>query len=75
MFVNEIIPPPANENELEKEIEYSEGKMREMKFIKEKNAESILMGMIMNKLRGRVSAKKAAQKVSLLQGDFKNVKQ
>jgi glutamyl-tRNA(Gln) amidotransferase subunit E len=74
MFVEEIIPEPINDKELEKEIVIAEQKMQEMKFIKEENAKSILMGILMSKLRGKISAKKVAQKVDSLQRSLKNVK-
>jgi len=74
MFVEEIIPEPINDKELEKEIVIAEQKMQEMKFIKEENAKGILMGILMGKLRGRISAKKVAEKVISLQRSLKNVK-
>ena len=74
MFVDEIIPQPISDDELEKEILLAEEQMSKMKFIKDKNAVSIIMGILMNKLRGRISAKKVAQKINLLQKDLKNVK-
>jgi glutamyl-tRNA(Gln) amidotransferase subunit E len=74
MFVEEIIPEPISDKELEKEIVIAEQKMQEMKFIKEENAKGILMGILMSKLRGRISAKKVAEKVSSLQRSLKNVK-
>ena len=74
MFVEEIIPEPINDKELEKEIVIAEQKMQEMEFIKEENVKSILMGILMSKLRGRISAKKVAEKVSSLQRSLKNVK-
>ncbi|HEY6437069.1 MAG TPA: Glu-tRNA(Gln) amidotransferase subunit GatE, partial [Ignavibacteriaceae bacterium] len=51
MFVQEIIPETISESELEKEIVIAEQKMNEMKFIKEENVKSILMGILMSKLR------------------------
>jgi len=74
MFVEEIIPQPINDIDLEKEIVIAEQKMQEMKFIKEENTKSIMMGILMSKLRGRISAKKVAQKVGSLQRSLKNVK-
>jgi glutamyl-tRNA(Gln) amidotransferase subunit E len=74
MFVEEIIPQPINDIDLEKEIVIAEQKMREMKFIKEENTKSIMMGILMSKLRGRISAKKVAQKVGSLQRRLSNVK-
>ncbi|MCW9066735.1 MAG: Glu-tRNA(Gln) amidotransferase subunit GatE [Ignavibacteriaceae bacterium] len=75
MFVEEIIPEKISDKDLEKEIVIAEQKMQEMKFIKAENADSIMMGILMNKLRGRISARKVSQKVGHLQKDFKNVKQ
>ena len=45
-----------------------------MKFIKAENADSIMMGILMKKLRGRISAKKVAEKVGFVQRSLKNVK-
>ncbi|HEY6435876.1 MAG TPA: hypothetical protein VIY47_04750, partial [Ignavibacteriaceae bacterium] len=75
MFVEEIIPETISRSELEKEMAIAEQKMGEMKFIKEKNVKSILMGILMSKLRGRISAKKVSEKVTSNQRSFKNVKQ
>jgi glutamyl-tRNA(Gln) amidotransferase subunit E len=74
MFVEEIIPKPISDNNLEKEILLAEQQMTKMKFIKDKNAGSIIMGILMKKLRGRVSAKEVAQKLNLTQRSLKNVK-
>jgi len=52
-----------------------EQKMKEMKFIKGENADSIMMGILMSKLRGRISAKKVSEKVASAQRSLKNVKQ
>ncbi|MCW8816495.1 MAG: Glu-tRNA(Gln) amidotransferase subunit GatE [Ignavibacteriaceae bacterium] len=75
MFVEEIIPKSISDKELEKEILLVEEQMHKMKFIKKEKADSIMMGILMKKLRGRISAKKVAQRVSSLQKDFKSVKQ
>jgi glutamyl-tRNA(Gln) amidotransferase subunit E len=74
MFVDEIIPQPISDDDLEKEILLAEQQMSKMKFIKDKNAGSIIMGILMNKLRGRVSAKEVALKLNLTQRSLKNVK-
>lgn len=74
MFVEEIIPEKINDKDLEKEILIAEQKMQEMKFIKAENADSIMMGILMSKLRGRISAKKVAEKVTSVQRSLKNVK-
>ena len=72
MFVEEIIPQPISDKDLEKEIAAAEQKMHEMKFIKETNRKSILMGILMRKLRGRISAKQVAEKVESIQRSLKN---
>lgn len=74
MFVEEIIPQPISDADIEKEILLAEQQMQKMTFIKKEKAESILMGILMKKLRGRISARKVSQKISLLQKDLKNVK-
>jgi len=75
MFVEEIIPQPISDADLENEILLAEQQMQKMEFIKKENVESIMMGILMSKLRGRVSARKVAEKVASLQKDFDNVKQ
>jgi glutamyl-tRNA(Gln) amidotransferase subunit E len=74
MFVEEIIPQPISDADLGKEIILAEQQMQKMKFIKKENAVSIMMGILMKKLRGRISARKVSQKVGHLQKDLKNVK-
>ena len=75
MFVEEIIPKPVTGDELEKEILLAEQQMQKMKFIKKEKAESIMMGILMRKLRGRISARKVSEKVASVQRSLKNVKQ
>jgi len=75
MFVEEIIPNPISDSDLENEIMLAEEQMQKMDFIKKENVESIMMGILMSKLRGRVSARKVAKKIASLQKDFNNVKQ
>jgi len=75
MFVDEIIPQPISDDDLEKEILLAEQQMSKMKFIKDKNAGSIIMGILMKKLRGRISAKEVALKLNLTQRSLKNVRQ
>ena len=74
MFVEEIIPEPIGDWELENEILIAEQQMQKMKFVKEENRGSILMGILMNKLRGRISAKKIAERIGLNHRSLKNVK-
>ncbi len=74
MFVEEIIPQPISDTDLEKEILLAEQQMQKMKFVKKESADSIMMGILMKKLRGRISARKVSQKISRLKKDLKNVK-
>ena len=74
MFVEEIIPEPIGDWELENEILIAEQQMQKMKFVKEENRGSIMMGILMNKLRGRISAKKIAERIGLNHRSLKNVK-
>ena len=74
MFVNEIIPDPINDTDLAKEMMSADLEMQRMQYIKAENADSIMMGILMRRLRGRISAKQVAQKVSLFQRSLKNVK-
>lgn len=74
MFVDEIIPLPINETELEKEILLAEQNMQKMEFVKKENENSIMMGILMNKLRGRISAKTVAQKINSQQRSLTNVR-
>jgi len=74
MFVEEIIPQQINDADLEKEILLAEQQMQKMKFVKKESADNIMMGILMKKLRGRISARKVSQKISRLQKDLKNVK-
>jgi len=74
MFVVEIIPQPITKIDLEKEIVIAEQQMQKMPFIKKDNVHSIMMGILMNKLRGRISAKLIADKVSRLKKEFNNVR-
>jgi glutamyl-tRNA(Gln) amidotransferase subunit E len=75
MFVDEIIPQPIKEYDLDREFELAESEMQKMPFVKNENAGSIMMGILMNKLRGKVSAKKVAQIVARISKDVKNVRQ
>ena len=62
------------DKELEKEIILAEQQMEKMEFIKKENAHSIMMGILMNKLRGKISAKNVAEKVRSRERSLKNVR-
>lgn len=55
-FTEDIIPTPANEKEINEVISKSLEQIKNTSLIDESNKEILLMGIIMNKLRGRVSA-------------------
>ncbi len=74
MFVEEIIPKSISEDELENEIVLAEQQMEKMEFIKKENAHSIMMGILMDKLRGKISAKSVADKIRSRERSLKNVK-
>jgi len=74
MFVDEIIPVPSNEKEIEKEIENAWKEMDKMEFIKQENTKSIFMGIVMNKMRGKVSAKIISENFEHSRKEFKNAK-
>lgn len=74
MFVDEIIPEPIGDWELENEILIAEQQMQKMKFIKEKNRGSIMMGILMKKLRGRISANKISERITSYQRSLKHAR-
>jgi glutamyl-tRNA(Gln) amidotransferase subunit E len=74
VFVEEIIPLPINENDLEREIKLAESEMQKMPFVKKEKSHSIIMGILMNKLRGRINARTVAEKVGSIKRSLKNVR-
>jgi glutamyl-tRNA(Gln) amidotransferase subunit E len=71
MFVDEIIPEPVSENEFKDELKDANQKIKELK-INPENKRTILMGLLMNKLRGKISAKSVAEKTGFIQKELKN---
>ncbi len=72
MFVDEIIPEPISEKEFKGELESANQKIKELKIKNSDNNKTILMGLLMNKLRGKVSAKFAAEKTGFIQKELKH---
>lgn len=66
VFTDEILLPRINDKELADEIVKTKIQLDRIKLKQEKNYAEILMGMLMKKLRGRVDAKTAAEKVGFL---------
>ncbi len=63
LFSDAIIPKPINEEQLDLEIKIAYKEAKKLKLRKEENKEYVLMGMLMRKLRGRISAVIVADKV------------
>ena len=63
LFSDEIIPKPISEEQLDLEIKTALNKLEKIKLRKEGNKEYVLMGMLMRKLRGRISAVIVADKI------------
>jgi glutamyl-tRNA(Gln) amidotransferase subunit E len=63
LFSNELIPKPISEEQLDLEIKTALKELEKLKLRGEENKEYVLMGMLMRKLRGRISAVIVAGKV------------
>jgi len=63
LFSDEIIPKPLSEEQLNLEIKTAHKKLDKLKLRREENKEYVLMGTLMRKLRGRISAVIVAEKV------------
>ena len=63
LFSDEIIPKPISKEQLDLEIKTAHKKLEKLKLRREENKEYVLMGMLMRKLRGRISAVIVAEKV------------
>lgn len=72
VFVDEIIPQPVSDKELENDINLAEEQMKKMKFVKEEKVFNIMMGILMSRLRGRISANLVAERIGFLQKEFRN---
>jgi glutamyl-tRNA(Gln) amidotransferase subunit E len=67
-FTEEVILPPLNSNKLNEEIKLISERLQEIKLHNPVNKEKVLIGLLMNKLRGRVPAKVVAEKIDLIKG-------
>jgi len=63
LFSNEIIPEPISKDQLDLKIKSACKEIEKLKLRKEENREYVLMGTLMRKLRGRISAVIVADKV------------
>jgi len=57
VFFDELLPLPCSDNELDKTFEESKGNLKTIRLYKKENRTKVLMGLTMNKLRGRVPGK------------------
>ncbi len=66
VFTKEVIQSQLSEQELEKEIARVKDKVSTLKIKRKENYPEILMGKLMEKVRGRIDAKIVAKKVGFL---------
>jgi len=71
IFTEEVFFKPITYEELDTQIKSARGELTKMQLYNEKNTEHILMGLLMKKLRGRVSAPYVTEKVGFLNGGQK----
>jgi hypothetical protein len=67
-FTEEVIPRPLDPEDLEKEIKIQTEQLKQIKLYYSANKEKVLIGLLMNKLRGRIPAKVVAKKIGLMKG-------
>ena len=68
MFTEEVIQNPANEKEVDEIINSAKSECNKMTIYNQESKSNLLMGMIMKKLRGRISAKVIADKIGFAKG-------
>ncbi|MBS4035403.1 MAG: Glu-tRNA(Gln) amidotransferase subunit GatE [Ignavibacterium sp.] len=67
-FTEEVIPQPLNPEDLEEEIKLQSEQFKQIKLYYSANKEKVLIGLLMNKLRGRIPAKVVSEKIGLKNG-------
>jgi glutamyl-tRNA(Gln) amidotransferase subunit E len=67
-FTNEVLPGSANETEINNTIKDAITEFDKMNVFNRQNGTALLMGIIMKKLRGKVSAQTIAEKVGFTKG-------
>jgi glutamyl-tRNA(Gln) amidotransferase subunit E len=70
-FTKEVLPDPATETEINNTIKDAKVEFDKMDVFNRQNGTALLMGMIMNKLRGKVPAKNIAEKIGFTRGAAK----
>ncbi len=71
LFTEEIFFKPITDEELDSHKKSASGELKKMKLYNEEKTGHILMGLLMKKIRGRVSAPYVAEKVGFLNGGQK----
>jgi len=68
VFTEEVILNPVSKNEVDEVIETAKSECEKIKIKNPQKKNEVLMGIIMKKLRGRVSAKAVADKIGFVKG-------
>ena len=68
-FSKEVIQNPATEKEVDESTKISKSEYDKMKIINPEKKNGLLMGMIMKKLHGKISAKIVADKIGFVKGN------
>ena len=74
MFNDELIPKSISEDQLDDEIKTAYEELNKIKLRRQENKEHVLMGMLMRKLRGRISAVTIAKKIGFKKKDKVNAR-
>jgi len=72
LFSDEIVPKPINEEQLQTEIDLANKELNKINLRKQENKAHLLMGTLMRKLRGRISAVIVAEKIGFKKGSKAN---
>ena len=68
MFTEEVIQNPASQKEVDEIINTAKSECDKMTIYNQESKSNLLMGMVMKKLRGRISAKVIADKIGFVKG-------
>jgi len=71
LFTEEIFFKPINDEELNFHIVSTSDELKKIKLFNEEKTRHILMGLLMNKLRGRIAAPYVAKKIGIINGGQK----
>lgn len=68
VFTDEVIPSPLKADSLDEEIKKTSENLKGIRLHNPDKKEKVLIGLLMNKLRGRIPAKIVAEKIGLIKG-------